>query len=270
VAGPPPDPDALSARAATGLRAPWFEVSCCPTNLSRTLASLGGYTATADDHGVRLELLTGAEIRTTLGGDRRIGLRVTTDYPWSGRVRVQITETDGAPWQLALRVPSWATGASLVVDGQPRAATPGQYAQADRSWRTGDEVILELPVAPRWTFPDPRIDAVRGTVAVERGPLVYCAESVDVSAGLELDHLAVDTSAPPADAPASPAAVDGPQAVTVPAIAAVGADLPGWPYALDRPPPAAGAARPIRLVPFYARANRGPATMRVFLPERKP
>jgi len=270
VAGAPPDPDALSERAATGLRAPWFEVSCCPTNLARTLASLGGYTATADDHGVRLELLTSAEISTVLRGDRRIGLRVATEYPWQGQVRIQITETDGAPWQLGLRVPSWATGARLVVDGQPRDAPAGQYAEANRPWRAGDEVILELPIAPRWTFPDPRLDAVRGAVAVERGPLVYCAESVDL--GVELDHIAVDTSAPPSDAAASPGAPDGPQAVTVSAIVAVGGDPPGWPYALDRPAPApAGAApQPIRLVPFYARANRGPATMRVFLPERKP
>ena len=277
VAGPPPDPDALSARAATGLRAPWFEVSCCPTNLSRILASLGGYTATADAHGVRLELLAGAEIRTALPGNRRVGLRVATDYPWSGRIRVEVTETDGAPWQIGLRVPSWATGARLTVDGQPRAVAAGQYAGAEKAWRTGEKVILEFPVAPRWTFPDPRIDAVRGTVAVERGPVVYCVESIDLApdldsgprAGIDLDRVAVDTAAPPADAPASPGAVDGPQAVIVPAVPATTGDPPAWPYARDRPAPAAAAPRPVRLVPFYARANRGPATMRVFLPEHK-
>jgi hypothetical protein len=91
VSGTLPDPEALSPRASTGGRAPWIEVSCCPTNLARTLASLGSYIATADAAGVRIELLTGAEIRTTLANGRRIGLRVDTDYPWQGRVRVQIT-----------------------------------------------------------------------------------------------------------------------------------------------------------------------------------
>jgi len=268
VAGTPPDPDALSPRAATGVRAPWFEVSCCPTNLARTLASLGGYTATADGAGVRLELITGAEIRTALPGDRRVGLRVVTGYPRDGRVRVQITESDGAPWRVSLRVPSWASGAILTVDGQPRSATAGQYAQAERVWRPGDELILDLPIAPRWTFPDPRLDAMRGTVAVERGPLVYCVESLDVPSGLDLDRVAVLTSAAPVDAPAARDDA-APPAVNVPAVAAAADDPPSWPYGADRPAAADAGAQPLRMIPFYARANRGPAAMRVFLPERR-
>jgi len=265
IPGTPPAPDALSPRAATGLRAPWFEVSCCPTNFARTLASLGGYTATADRAGVRLELLAGAEIRTVLPGGRRVGLHVATGYPWQGRVRVQITESDGAPWSVAVRVPSWARGATLTVDGGTRGAPAGQYAGAERAWRPGDELVLELPIAPRWTFPDPRLDAVRGTVAVERGPLVYCVESVDLPAGLDLDRVAVVTRAPPVDAPrGDPTA---PLGVNVPVIAAAAGDPPGWPYGLDRPGAIAAAAQALHLVPFYARANRGPAAMRVFLPE---
>lgn len=263
--GTVPDPDALSARAATGGRAPWFEVSCCPTNLARTLASLGAYTATVDDAGVRIELLAGAEIRTALSGGRRVGLRVETGYPWQGRVRVQITESDGAPWRVSLRVPSWATGATLTVDGQRRDATAGQYAQAERPWRPGDELVLDLPIAPRWTFPDPRLDAVRGTVAVERGPLVYCLESVDVPAALDLDRIAVVTAAPPVDAPAGGDA--SPLAINVPVIAAASDPPPRWPFAPDRPSVPASAPAALRMVPFFARANRGPAAMRVFLPE---
>jgi DUF1680 family protein len=283
VPGTPPAPDALSPRAATGLRAPWFEVSCCPTNLARTLASLGGYTATADRNGVRIELITGAEIRTTLPGGRRVGLQVVTGYPWQGQVRVRITESDGAPWQVGIRVPSWASGATLTIDdrglspggsaaegrrgliaGQHRGVASGQYAQAERPWRPGDELVLELPIAPRWTFPDPRLDAVRGAVAVERGPLVYCVESVDLPAGLDLDRVAVLTSAPPVDAPAANQA--GPQAVQVSAITASPGDPP-WPYGTDRPADVAAGAQPVRMVPFYARANRGPAAMRVWVPE---
>lgn len=277
TAGAPPDPGALSPRAATGLRAPWFEVSCCPTNLARTIASLGGYTATRDDAGVRLELLTGAEIRTTLSGGRRVGLRIETGYPWAGRVAVQITESDGEPWRMSLRVPSWARGATLTVDGRRRDAAPGGYAQAERPWLPGDQIILDLPIAPRWTFPDPRIDAVRGTVAVERGPLVYCLESVDLPASLPFDRFAVVTSAPPADAPAASAATGSaatpseraPQPVTVSGIASTG-DAPAWPYGADRPTVPSPAQHPVRLIPFYARANRGPAEMRVFLPEPPP
>jgi uncharacterized protein len=239
-------------------------VSCCPTNFARTMASLGAYTATKDSAGVRIELLAGAEIRTELPGGRTVGLRVTTGYPWRGRVAVQVTESDGAPWCLSVRVPSWARGATLTTGGQRRDAPAGQYAQVERPWRAGDEIVLELPMAPRWTFPDPRIDAVRGTVAVERGPFVYCMESVDLPDGAELDRIAVVTSAQPADAPADTSA---PQAVTVSAVASPSGGAPQWPYGAERPALPTAVHDALRMIPFYARANRGPALMRVFLPE---
>jgi DUF1680 family protein len=106
---------------------------------------------------------------------------------------------------------------------------------------------------------------VRGTVAVERGPLVYCVESVDLPAGLDLDRVAVVTSTPPVDVTPS----DGPEplAVQVLVIAAAAGDPPPWPYRSDRPVASAPAREAVRMIPFYARANRGPAPMRVFLPE---
>ena len=267
VAGTAPDPDQLSPRAATGTRAPWFEVSCCPTNLARTLASLGGYVATADADGIRIELLAAAEIHTALSGGRPVNLVVTTDYPWHGRVHIQVGECDGAPWRIAVRVPSWATGATFTVDGQTRDVPPGQYAEAERRWRRGDEIVLDFPVVPRWTYPDPRIDAVRGTVAVERGPLVYCVESVDVPPALDLDRLAVVTGDAPVDAPPTDDAAA--HAVTVSAVAAAPSEPPPWPYAAQPAPDPADSPAPLRLVPFHARANRGPAAMRVFMPWKR-
>jgi DUF1680 family protein len=106
---------------------------------------------------------------------------------------------------------------------------------------------------------------VRGTVAVERGPVVYCVESVDLPAGLDLERVAVVTGAPPVDAPATDESA--PPAVNVPAIAAVPGDPPRWPYGPDRTSATPTAPEPLRLIPFFARANRGPAAMRVFLPE---
>jgi len=117
--------------------------------------------------------------------------------------------------------------------------------------------MLELPIAPRWTFPDPRMDAVRGAIAVERGPLVYCVESVDVPAGLDLDRIAVRTTAPPANAAHVAATVAGTT------------DARTWPYATERSTVVKAMREPLRMVPYFARANRGPAAMRVFLPEHR-
>jgi DUF1680 family protein len=263
VPGDPPEADAESPRAASSLRAPWFAVSCCPTNVARTLASLAAYVATADDRGVQLHQLTPCTVRTALTGGQRVALRVATGYPWSGAVCVRVQETGAAPWRLSLRVPAWAAEA-VVVDGEARRAVGPGYATIERTWHPGDEVRLELPVAPRWTRPDPRIDAVRGCVAVERGPLVYCLEAIDHGGG-SLDAVAVDAAAGLADGPPDGALGE---AVTVEARGGRldAPERPGWPYGSDGGGDL-GREGPLVFVPYCLWGNRGLTTMRVWVPE---
>ena len=83
-------------------------MACCPTNVARTLASLAAYLATADDGGIQIHQYADSRIATTLDGGRPVGLEVTTDYPSDGAVTVRVTESDGRPWALTLRVPNWA------------------------------------------------------------------------------------------------------------------------------------------------------------------
>jgi hypothetical protein len=166
-----------------------------------------------------------------------------------------------APAGLSLRVPSWASGATLDVAGNTTPVPPG-YASETRTWRPGDEVTLRLPVAPRWTWPDPRIDAVRDCAAVERGPSVYCVESVEQQS---LSTLTVDAGSAIADAPAPPL-----RQGTVAVVAEGSADLvtdPSWPHR-DAPRSEERTPRLVTLIPHHLWANRGPAEMRVFLPVR--
>ena len=166
-------------------------------------------------------------------------------------------------WTLALRIPAWSREAR--VDGERVA--PGTYAQLTRRWRPGDRVALELDVAPRLTAPNPRIDAVRGCLAVERGPLVYCFEEHDLPDGVDLADVRL--AADPRLADAGPietlAAMPG-----VTAEATVNS-LDGWREVdyrdvreLGTPP----AATPTRLlaVPYFAWANRSAGAMRVWVP----
>jgi DUF1680 family protein len=245
------DSGAASPHAASGLRAPWFAVSCCPTNLSRMLASLAAYVATVDEGGLQLQQLAACTVRATLPDGRAVGLRVHTGYPWSGAVTVRVEEATGGLWRIALRVPAWADGAVLAYGDLRRRVGPG-YAVLERDWRPGDELTLDLPLAPRWTRPDPRVDAVRGCVAAERGPLVYCVESVDQGPRARLDEVAVDASAPPSD--------QGPDG------ALGGAMMLGC---TARPLRAGGpdGAMPLTMVPYHLWGNRGPAVMRVWIPE---
>lgn len=256
--GAAPDPDVPSRRAATGMRSPWFSVACCPTNIARTTAALGGYLATKDDAGLQIHQYTDAKIATKLDSGQSLGVEVTTGYPYQGTVRIRITQSDGRPWELTLRVPSWARGSLLIDNGNSTEVSPG-VAAVKRAFGIGDEIILRLPVSPRWTRPDPRIDAVRGCVAVERGPLVLCAESVDLQPDQELDLIQVETSSPPQDE----------NGVTRVKGRFHPADDGNWPYRSDEGEEAIDkAADPVDvpLIPYHQWANRGPSTMRVWLP----
>ncbi len=126
VPGAVPSDDVESKRASSSLREPWFLVACCPTNVARTLASLAAYLATADstrdpDPPVRRQPHRHDPRRRP---PRRRRGRART-IPIDGTVTVRVTETDGQPWALSLRVPPWATGAELadaerVASGRPR------------------------------------------------------------------------------------------------------------------------------------------------------
>jgi len=252
----PPD-DVESRRAGTDLRAPWFLVACCPTNVARTFASLAAYLATADSGGLQIHQYADCRIGTTIDGGRPVSLEVATRYPDDGRVTVRITETDGQPWALTLRVPAWA-GRAELVDGSERRVVPPGNVVVERAFSEGDEVALMLPMQPRWIHPDPRIDAVRGCVAVERGPLVMCAESVDLPGGHHVDTLRVDPSLAPRD--------EG-GAVVVAARLVDTADG-AWPYrdASSDEPPESSQIADVALVPYQQWGNRGPSTMRVWIP----
>ncbi|RAO52294.1 Non-reducing end beta-L-arabinofuranosidase [Micromonospora noduli] len=258
--GTQPDADRPSLRAAASLRAPWFEVSCCPTNVARTMASLTAYVATADDDGLQLHQYLSGTVAHRLADGRELCVTITTDYPHDGRIRVRIDSDDDRPWSLSVRVPGWATrGATVTLCGDTRPVGPGVVTER-RTWRRGDEMVLTLPMTPRFTYPDARIDSIRGCVAVERGPLVFALESVDVPGVETVDELRVDTRRPPR-------LVDGRVTVTC---RRVRAREHGWPYRADE----AGAAPvpgdeldEVSLVEYHAWANRGPSTMRVWLAE---
>lgn len=244
--GDVPDPDVASPRASSSLRAPWFHVSCCPTNVTRTVATLSSYLATADDHGIQLHQYAPATIRT---GD--LHLTVATGYPLDGRIEVSAVSAPDA-WSLTLRVPSWAVGAVITrADGTQLGVDAG-YSTVPGP-RAGETVTLDLPVDPRFTVADPRVDAVRGQVAVEAGPLVYALESVDLGADVATARVTAD--APWRDA-------DGRVLVRARVDQVPARD---WPYGttVETTP---GEVRDVALVPYQAWGNRGPSTMRVWLP----
>jgi DUF1680 family protein len=245
--------DGVNNRAEGGVRAPWFDVSCCPTNVARTVASLGAYVASVDDQGIAVLQYAAGEIRA--GG---FVLRVETRYPDEGTVRVRIVAAPESESRLRLRIPGWADSATLCLNGDEVTDVVPGWAEVRRAFEPGDEVVLELPLAPRLTWPDSHIDAVRGTVAVERGPLVLCLESTDLPSHVRIDDVRLDPHLDPA------AHADGARASGVIVAAASGAGP--LPFGTTRPLASDAKPAEITLVPYHRWAERGPATMRVFIP----
>ncbi|WP_188196154.1 glycoside hydrolase family 127 protein [Nonomuraea sp. SYSU D8015] len=243
--------------AYLGRRREWFACACCPPNIMRLVASLGGYLATESEAGVQVHQYVPGTIDA--GGAR---LRVDTDYPWDGVVRVTVEEAPPGEWELALRVPSWS--GSTSVNG--RRADPGDdgYFRIRRLWTRGNTVELRLDMTPRLMHPHHRIDAVRGSVALQRGPLVYCFEQADQPDGVEMDDLAIAPGAEP-----RVLAVQDLEGVgrTVPIeIDAVVVDEPrdGLPYTAK--PSATSTRVTATAVPYFQWDNRDGGAMRVWIP----
>lgn len=268
VAGTELPPDEVNPRAEGGVRAPWFEVSCCPTNVARTLAAWQTYAASVEGDVVTLLQYAPATLDVALADGGSLGLEVRTDYPRGGVVDVEVTNAPAREVSLRLRVPAWADGATLRrvgahADDPAEVVAPGWAPVTGPA--VGDVWRLTLPVAPRLSWPDARIDALRGTVAVERGPLVLCLESRALADPVDLSEIGLVAADPIED--------DGDGALaTVGPLAAPGGGAPAGPPFGTRPPEAAGDVLPAlaRLIPYHRWAQDGPSAMRVFLPVLPP
>ena len=257
------------APARVAGRQPWYPCACCPPNLMRTISSFEQLVATTDDAGLRLHQYAAGTIAAGVGGGA-VSLRVATDYPWDGRVEITVEATPPGRWSLGLRVPAWCRSAALTIGGvsQPAETAAGRLA-VERTWQIGDRVVLDLDMPARFTVADPRLDAARGCVAIERGPLVYSLEAADLPEGVAVEDVAVDTTRPPVvSTQRDPVLGTLPIEVALfhrPRVVA------GWPYH-DRSQAVPSSTDPgqrlsVRVHPYYAWANRGDGAMRVWIPD---
>ena len=237
-----------------GRRHEWFSCSCCPPNIMRLVASLDHYIASTGvsatgDETLYLHQLTGSHV-----AGAGLEAEVVTGYPWSGRVEVTVVTAASGERGLAVRVPGWseASGYRLNDDPERPVVTAGGYLLLRREWRPGDRVTVELDMTPRVRRPDRRVDAVRGCLAVERGPLVYCFEQADQPAGTRVDDLLLAPDGAVDEAPVTLDGVGETIQVRVPARAL-------------RPGDAAADVTAIG-VPYFQWDNRDGGPMRVWIP----
>ena len=246
-----------------GRRREWFSCACCPPNIMRLLASVQHYLATTAGDVLYLHQYTAAQIAAALpGGD--FDLAVATEYPWAGKVTITVGAAPPGEAGLALRVPGWSRAAELTLNGEPSGVTAADgYLTLTRRWQAGDTLTLDLDLSPRLSYPSRHTDALRGTAAVERGPLVYCFEQADQGAASVAD-LALS------GAGLAEREVSLPGAGRVVAVTAAATHLPpaaGAPFAAE-PDASASAGEPATAVaiPYFQWDNRDGAAMRVWLP----
>ncbi len=179
-------------------RSPWFDCSCCPSNVVRFLPSLPGYVYAQREGALYVNLFVGGEGKIELPSGK-VTVRQTTRYPWDGKVALALEPAEGkaASFALMVRIPGWARNevapgglyryedapkgkVALKVNGQDVPVTLDKgFARIEREWKKGDQVELDLPMSVRRVLCDDKVEANRGRVALERGPIVYCVEAVD-------------------------------------------------------------------------------------------
>lgn len=250
---------------------PGMKHICCPTNLMRTVASWHGYLYTTGDDGLWVHHYGASVFDGQLADGRKLKITQKTRYPWDGEIRLSIDAVDtGERFPIALRIPGWADGASASVNGRTMNATveAGSYIFINRTWQDGDLIDLNLPTPVKMMTADPRIENARGQVAVMRGPIVYCLESIDLPDDVRLDDVHL-----PRDAQWTvehESNLLGGVTVLKTTVAVVErSSVAGEGYRTS-PYSELTSAEPrqvnIRLIPYYAWNNRGEPEMSVWLP----
>lgn len=239
-------------------RVEWYGTACCPPNLMRTVLSLGGYIYVQKADEIRMNLYIGNEADLIVT-DGALKLKVETDFPWDGNVKITVNAEDTRAMSLRLRVPNWATGANTVkLNGEAYAAEADAdgYITLTRNWEDGDTVELYFPMEVQDI---PMVEGVQETkdyTVLRRGPIVYAIEQVDNAQQPKLYYLKENaqftaTWVENLDGKADPYGLRGVMTITTEDAAVLN-------YGTEE-------QQTLTLVPYYATANRGAVPMEVYI-----
>lgn len=249
------------------LRNPWYDTTCCPPNIERTFASLPGYFYSTSDDGIYVHLYDNSVLNCRLKDGAGVRIEQTTNYPWEGAVKLAVSPAETREFGLYVRIPGWSEKTRVRVNGEEIAGVKaGTYLPIRRRWAAGDSVELDFDMSTRLLRANPAVDEDRGKVAFQRGPVVFCMEGLDQA---EKAGMAGYAAALEAETRARYDAelLDGVVVLEHPG-AIVKEEAPGLYYVgaaaeVERKPAT------LKLIPYYAWANREPAAMQVWVPYRE-
>ena len=241
-------------------RAEWFDCSCCPTNLIRFIPSIPNLIYEQHGSDIFVNLYASSEAEVTVNGEK-VKLTQTTNYPWDGDIKVQLDTESSQSITLRLRIPGWAenqpvpgdlyryidtttNGIQLELNGKKvDYAVDNGYLTITRNWKSDDVLSLSIPMPVHEVVANPLVKDLKGLVAVERGPLVYCLESPDNKADMNTISIAESTVLAPHKS-----------------------DMLGGVVTLEGQSP---EGVNIKAIPYYAWSNRGITSMKVWLPREQ-
>jgi DUF1680 family protein len=178
-------------------RSAWFPCSCCPTNVTRIMPSIPGYVYAQKGQDVYVNLFISGSGSLKLADGTAITVTQESNYPWDGKIRLTVTPAKKSTFTLRLRIPGWASetpmsgnlyafadqksaNVSLLVNGESMAVKKEKgYAVITRQWKKGDQIEWNLPMPVRRLEAKKEIADDEGKIALQRGPLMYCAEAID-------------------------------------------------------------------------------------------
>jgi DUF1680 family protein len=253
-------------------RSPWFGCACCPGNLTRFLPSVPGYVYAQTGRTIYVNLYAGGTANIKLDGGRIIKITQETRYPWFGVVRIIVAPEKKSKFTINVRIPGWAHNEAGPGDLYRFVDTVNEpvmlhindksvpvklnkgYVSLNRSWKSGDVIELYLPMPVRRVVASEKVSADRGRVALQRGPVVYCAEWPDNPAGKVRNLLLPDEQ--PLTTRFDPALLNGVQVIE------------GNAYYVSTNENGKNFKRlqDFKAIPYFAWANRGPGEMTVWIP----
>lgn len=269
------------ASRGTHHRKEWHACACCPPNILRLIASVGGFAYAQTDNAVIVNMYMGSEATLKLkgpsGGDVPVKIVQTTQYPWDGAVQLTMNVPEPTQFDLLLRVPGWCQNTQLTVNGTDESKNVDRshagYIQLSLAWQTGDQVVFTMDMPVQRVRASEKVKFDMGRVALQRGPIVYCVEAADnpMAGGKgEADGSVRTVALPPgADITFEPrpdllggVTILKTTAVRVDTFASQASTRSGSLYT-------AMASKPVNLVaiPYFAWDNRTPGDMLVWLPE---
>jgi DUF1680 family protein len=254
-------------------RKPWFDCSCCPANIVRFLPSLPGYIYAVQDIDLFVNLYMSNVAKAQIG-DQEVALVQETDYPWKGQIKIKVEAEKPLDFNLKLRIPGWSTDQpvpgdlyryydksnkshAVTINGEKFETSVSKgYVSINRTWKTGDVIMLDLPMEIRLVQSNEQVKDNINLVAVERGPIVYCVEGIDNKG--EVFNLLLPEYAPTSEQ-WKPDLLGG--------INIIKADVPSF-TVRESGEEVKTKSHNLMAVPYYAWSHRGIGEMSVWLPLR--